>query len=95
MNLKPLGNRAIISLIEEDSVSTHQKGIILPDTVKGKLIRGKVLAIGDHEQSVLNVGDVTIFSENTGLPIKVENQNYLIINEQDILAVVDDKFKEE
>ena len=91
MNLKPLGNRAIISLIEEGNFSTQQSGIIIPDTVKGNVNQGKVMAIGDCEQSVLNVGDLTIFSENTGVPVKIKNENYLIINEQDILAVVTDK----
>jgi chaperonin GroES len=91
MNLKPLGNRAIISLIEKDNFSTQQRGIIIPDTVKGNLNQGKVIAIGDSEQSALNVGDLTIFSENTGVTVKIKNENYLIIDEQDILAVVTDK----
>jgi chaperonin GroES len=91
MNLKPLGNRAIISLIEEGNFSTQQSGIIIPDTVKGNLNQGKVMAIGDCKQSALNVGDLTIFSENTGVKVKIKNENYLIINEQDILAVVTDK----
>jgi chaperonin GroES len=91
MNLKPLGNRAIISLIDEGNFSSQQGGIIIPITVKGNLTQGKVLAIGDSEQSVLNVGDLTIFSENTGVPVKINNENYLIIDEQDILAVITDK----
>lgn len=90
MNLKPLGNRAIISLIDEGNFSSQQGGIIIPDTVKGNLTQGKVLAIGDCKQSVLNVGDLTIFSENTGVPVKINNENYLIIDEQDILAVITD-----
>jgi co-chaperonin GroES (HSP10) len=45
MNLKPLGNRAIISLIEEGNFSTQQSGIIITDTVKGNINQGKVMAI--------------------------------------------------
>jgi len=91
MNIKPLGNRAIISLVDEGNFSDQQGGIIIPDTVKGNLTQGKVLAIGDCEQSVLNVGDLTIFSENTGIPIKINNEKYIIIDEQDILAIITDK----
>jgi chaperonin GroES len=91
MQLKPLGNRAIISLLDDGSFSSQQGGIIIPDIVKGNLSQGKVLAIGDSEQSVLHVGDLTLFSENSGVAVKLNNENYLIIDEQDILAVITDK----
>lgn len=91
MNLRPMGKRILISLIEGGNFSTEQGGIILPDIVKGNLKQGKVFAIGDCEHSVLNVGDITIFFENISIPIKINNENFLIIEEKDILAVVTDK----
>jgi chaperonin GroES len=90
MNLKPLGNRAIMSLIDKGNFSSQQGGIIIPSTVKGNLTHGRVLAIGNCEKSVLNVGDLTLFSENSGVAVKINNENYLIIDEQDILAVIND-----
>jgi len=88
MKIRPLGNRAVISLIEESN-ETYQNGIIIPDTVKGMVKRGKVVAVGDRDTSRLRVDEVIIFSENTGLSIKLVNENYLVIDEEDILAVID------
>lgn len=93
MDLKPIGNRVIVSLVEE--MSTTQNGIIIPDTVKGNLKRGKIIAIGNSGNEVgsdLKVEDVIIFSENTGAQINVKNINYLILNAQDILAIHENNY---
>ncbi|MGJ9385785.1 hypothetical protein [Salipaludibacillus sp. CF4.18] len=89
MNIRPLGNRAVISLLDETN-ATLQNGIIIPDTVKGEIKRGKVVGIGEHDSSLLQEKDVIIFLENTGVSVKLANEAFIIINEEDVLAVVED-----
>ncbi|MCQ6267783.1 co-chaperone GroES [Fictibacillus sp. WQ 8-8] len=92
MKLKPVGNRVVVSLIEEELPT--QNGIILPNSVKGPVNQGKVLAVGGCDNlidSALKVGDVTYFLENAGASLKIENEDYLIIDVKDILAIDEDK----
>jgi chaperonin GroES len=92
MNLKPLGDRVIIEVVEEEEVTVS--GIVLPDTAKEKPQRGRVLAVGagrweDGKRLPLDVaeGDEVVYSKYGGTEIKVDGQEYLILRESDILAV--------
>ncbi len=93
MDLKPLGDRVIVSVldVEETTVS----GIVLPDTAKEKPQRGNVLEVGpgryeDGKLVPLDVkkGDEVIYSKYGGTEIKVGGEEYLILRESDILAKV-------
>ena len=94
MNLKPLGDRLIVEVLEEEE--TTASGIVLPDTAKEKPQRGRVLAVGpgsrdDKGQYVpLDVedGDEVVFSKYGGTEIKVGADEYLILRESDVLAKV-------
>lgn len=92
MNLKPLGDRVIVEVLEEEAVTAS--GIVLPDTAKEKPQRGRVLAIGegrweDGQRLPLDVsvGDEIIYSKYGGTDITVDGNEYLILRETDILAV--------
>jgi chaperonin GroES len=94
MNLKPLGDRLIIEVIEEDE--TTISGIVLPDTAKEKPQRGNVLAVGPGHYEDGNlvpldvfVGDEVIYSKYGGTEVKTGGQEYLILRESDVLAKVD------
>lgn len=94
MNLKPLGDRVIVEVLEEEE--TTVSGIVLPDTAKEKPQRGRVLAVGagrweDGKQIPLDVkvGDEIVYSKYGGTEIKVGSDEYLILRENDILAVWD------
>jgi chaperonin GroES len=94
MNLKPLGDRIIIEVLEEEE--TTVSGIVLPDTAKEKPQRGTVLAVGpgryeDGKLVPLDVvtGDEVIYSKYGGTEVKVGVDEYLILRESDILAKVD------
>jgi chaperonin GroES len=94
MNLKPLGDRIIVEVLEEEE--TTASGIVLPDTAKEKPQRGTVLAVGpgryeDGKLVPLDVteGDEVIYSKYGGTDIKVGVDEYLILRESDILAKVD------
>jgi chaperonin GroES len=94
MNLKPLGDRLIVEVLEEEEQTFS--GIVLPDTAKEKPQRGSVLAVGpgsrdDNGKYVpLDVveGDEIVFSKYGGTEIKVGTEEYLILRESDVLAKV-------
>ena len=94
MNLKPLGDRLIVEVLEEEEQTFS--GIVLPDTAKEKPQRGRVLAVGpggrdDNGKHVpLDVveDDEIVFSKYGGTEIKVGTEEYLILRESDVLAKV-------
>ena len=93
MNLKPLGDRVVAEVLEEEQ--TTASGIVLPDTAQEKPQRAKVLAVGSghyefghHVPLEVEVGDEILFSKSGGTEIKEGGRDYLILRESDILAVV-------
>jgi chaperonin GroES len=94
MNLKPLGDRLIVEVLDEEDVTTS--GIVLPDTAKEKPQRGRVLAVGpgardengEHVAMDLEEGDEIIFSKYGGTEIKLGVDEVLILRESDVLAKV-------
>ena len=94
MDLKPLGDRLIVEVLEEEEMTFS--GIVLPDTAKEKPQRGRVLAVGpgprDEDGKYVNmeveVGDEVIFSKYGGTEIKLGTDEYLILRESDVLAKV-------
>jgi chaperonin GroES len=94
MDLKPLGDRLIVEVLEEDEVT--ESGIVLPDTAKEKPQRGRVLAVGpgprneDGEYVAMEIseGDEIIFSKYGGTEVRLGTTDYLILRESDVLAKV-------
>lgn len=92
--LKPLGDRVVIELVESEEKTAS--GIVLPDSAKEKPQEGKVVAVGtgrvldSGEKVALEVkeGDSIIFSKYAGTEVKYEGNEYLILRESDILAVI-------
>src|SRR3982750_2081870 len=94
MNLKPLGDRLIVEVLDEEETTTS--GIVLPDTAKEKPQRGRVLAVGpgsrdDNGKFIamdLAEGDEVVFSKYGGTEIKVGTGEDLILREAGALAKV-------
>src|ERR687895_2880768 len=92
MDLKPLGDRLIAQVLEEEE--TTASGIVLPDTAKEKPQRGRVLAVGpgprdedgEYIKMEIEVGDEVIFSKYGGTEIKLGSDEVLILRESDVLA---------
>ncbi|CAA9460700.1 MAG: Heat shock protein 60 family co-chaperone GroES [uncultured Solirubrobacteraceae bacterium] len=92
MKLKPLGDRLIIKVVEEEE--TTASGILLPDTAKEKPQKGKVVAVGkgriddNGKRIALDVeeGDEVLYSKYGGTEIKVEGEELLVLRESDVLA---------
>ncbi|SEO88596.1 MULTISPECIES: co-chaperone GroES [Propionispora] len=93
--IKPLGDRVIVKVVEKEEKT--KSGIVLPDTAKEKPQEGKVIAVGtgkvlDNGQRValdVKEGDRVIFAKYGGTEVKFDGQDYLILSERDILAVVE------
>ncbi len=97
MKIRPLQDRIIVKRVAEEEKT--KGGIIIPDTAKEKPIEGKVLAVGngkvleDGKVRPLDVkaGDRILFSKYAGTEIKIEGEEHLIMREDDILGVIEDK----
>jgi chaperonin GroES len=96
LGLRPLADRVIIEPLEPDEKTAN--GLLLPETAKDKPQAGIAVAVGpgrwdrDCEKRVemqVLVGDQVIFAKYSGSEIKLDRKKYLILSEQDILAVVD------
>lgn len=95
LKIRPLHDRLIVKRVEEEQKT--KGGIIIPDSAKEKPQEGEVLAVGNGK--VLNdgqkvpldvkIGDRVLFSKYAGNEIKVEGEEYLILKEDDIQAVVE------
>jgi chaperonin GroES len=94
MKIKPLYDHILVERIEEEM---KKGGIIIPDTAKEKPQQGKVIAVGSGRRDekgnrmALEVkkGDTILFGKYAGTEIKIEEKDYLIIREDDILGIVE------
>ena len=95
MNLRPLQDRILVKRVEEETKTAG--GLFIPETAKEKPQRGEIVAAGNgkktDEGKVLpldvKVGDKVLFGKYSGNEIKVDGEEYLIMREDDILAVVE------
>jgi chaperonin GroES len=95
IRLQPLGERLVIQ--REQSESTTAGGIVLPDSAKEKPARGTVIAIGTgkllddgtRSKSQLKAGDRVLFTSYAGENVEIDDVEYLLMREDDILAVVE------
>ena len=89
MTVKPLGERLLIKPIKEEEKKS-EGGIVLPDSAKEKPQKAEVVAIGDKVEDLdLKVGDKVIFSKYAGTEIKIDEEDYIIIDSSDILAKIE------
>ncbi len=85
--IQPLGSRVLVRVLEEPTVTSS--GIVLPDTAKEKPQRGEVVAIGDDTEVIkVAVGDRVLFPKYTGTEIRVADEDHLIIESTDLLAIL-------
>ena len=96
LSLRPLGDRVVVKPLEREEVT--KSGIVLPDTVTEKPQEGTIEAVGSgryNEQTGkrveldVKVGDRVMYAKYAGSDVKVDDTDYLILSEKDILAVVE------
>ncbi|HOV28983.1 MAG TPA: co-chaperone GroES [Synergistales bacterium] len=95
MHLKPLADRVVVKVLTLEEKT--RGGIVLPDTAKEKPQEAKVMAVGsgkvlENGQKLapeVKVGDRVLFGKYSGTEVKVDGEEYLILSERDILAIVE------
>ena len=93
--IRPIGGKVLIKRLEAEEKTAG--GIVLPDTAKEKPQKGKVIAVGEGKllddggraEFQVAKGDNVIFTSYAGTEIKVEGQEYMLMDESDILAILD------
>jgi chaperonin GroES len=95
MKIRPLHDRILVKRVEEGEVK--KGGIIIPDSAKEKPQEGKVIAVGngrvneDGKKIPLDVkaGDRILFGKYSGSEVKVEDEDYLILKEEEVLCIIE------
>jgi chaperonin GroES len=95
MKVKPLHDRILIKRVEEKE--TVKGGIIIPDTAKEKPQEGEVIAVGGGKKTEegkvipldVKAGDRILFGKYSGTEIKIDDQEYLIIREEEVLGIIE------
>jgi chaperonin GroES len=95
LKLKPLGSRVVIKALEREEKTNT--GIYLPDTAKEKPQEGKVLAVGPGDRDEdgkrvpveLKEGDRVLYQKYAGTEFKLDGEEYLILSEKDVLALIE------
>jgi len=95
MNIRPLQDRVIVKRLEAEE--TVKGGIIIPDTAKEKPQEGEVIAVGpgkvskDGKLQPMNVkaGDKILFGKYAGTDVKIDDEDYIIMREDDILGILE------
>ena len=95
MKIRPLHDRVIIRRMEEERTSPG--GIVIPDTAAEKPIKGEVIAVGkgkilengEIRPLDLKVGDKILFGKYSGTEVKIDGDEYLVMREEDVMAVFD------
>jgi chaperonin GroES len=87
-NIKPLGENVLVKAVKEQAKT--KSGLILPETASAdRPQEGKVIAIGDSEKIKVKAGQTVIFAKYSGSEIKIEEEDYIILKNEDVLAVVE------
>jgi len=94
MNIKPLGDRVVIKMLEIEE--TTKSGIVLPGSAKEKPQIAEIVAVGPggivdgkEVKMEVKVGDKVLISKYAGTEVKLDNQEYTILRQSDILAIVE------
>ncbi len=97
MKLRPLHDRILVERVEEDA--QVKGGIIIPDSAKEKPQQGNVIAVGNGKRQEdgsiapldVKAGDRILFAKYAGTEVKIDNNDYLIFREDEVLAILEDK----
>lgn len=95
LKIRPLHDRVIVQRLEAEQKSPG--GIVIPDSAAEKPIRGKIVAVGkgkilengDIRPLDVAVGDNVLFGKYSGTEVKVDDEDYLVMREEDVMAVVE------
>lgn len=85
-SIKPLADRVLLKVLEQEEKTSS--GILLPDTAKEKTQKAKVVEIGSSKDIQVKKGDIVIYDKYSGIQIKEDNKEYLIVKNEEIVAII-------
>ncbi len=96
MKIRPLADKVLVQRIEAENKTAG--GIVLPDTAKEKPQKGKIISVGEGKvlddgtvkKPQVKKGDMVLFTSYAGTEVKVEGKEYLIMEESDIMAIIEE-----
>jgi len=96
MKIRPLADKVIVQRVDAEAVTAG--GIVLPDSAKEKPQRGKVVSVGDGKllkdgtrgKMQVKKGDAVLFTSYAGTEVKISGKEYMIMDESDIMAIIED-----
>jgi len=96
MNIRPLHDRVVIKRLEEERKSAG--GIVIPDTAAEKPQKGEIVAVGKGKpldsggvrEPEVKTGDKVLFGKFAGTEVKIDDEDYLVMREDDVVAVLND-----
>ncbi|MCY3800301.1 MAG: co-chaperone GroES [Chloroflexi bacterium] len=94
LSISPLGDRLVVHPEQREEVTSS--GLVLPDTAKEKPMEGRVVAVGpgrvldsgERQEMEVKEGQVVLFAKYAGTEVKLGSEEYLIISEKDVLAIM-------
>ena len=89
MTVKPMADRVLV--LPEAAEEKTSTGLYIPDTAKEKPVKGEVVAVGNgtkDEAMELKAGDIVLYGKYAGTKIELDGEEYLIMNQSDVLAIV-------
>ena len=95
MKIRPLADKVLVQRLEAENKTTG--GIVLPDSAKEKPKKGKIVSVGEGkllddgtlQKMQVKKGDTVLFTSYAGTEVKLDDKEYLIMNESDIMAVIE------
>lgn len=91
MKIKPIGDRVLVKV--QESETKTKGGIFIPQTAKGNIQEGIVVAVGEDERIQVKIDDKIFYDRYAGTAIKVESENYLVLKQDNIIAVIEKEVK--
>lgn len=85
--IQPLADRVLLQVLEQEEKTSS--GILLPDTAKETTQKAKVIEIGSSEDIQVKKGDIVIYDKYSGIQIKEDNKEYLIVKNEEIVATIE------
>ena len=95
MKIRPLHDRVVVRRMEEER--TTAGGIVIPDSAAEKPMRGEIISVGAGKilengavrALAVNIGDIVLFGKYSGTEVKINNQEYVVMREDDIMGVIE------
>lgn len=85
MIFKPLNNNVLVKPVPVEQITAS--GLFIPDTVKGKPLKGEIISKGNVDVKI-NIGDIVLYEENAGTEITIEGNVYLIMDEKELYGIL-------